>query len=107
MIYIGELKRRITIQSPVTAQEQTFGQEVTNSYTTFATRWAKIEYLDSTEEEKAKQIKPKTTVKITIRYFADITSDMRVVNGTNTWNIKGITHDEERTFTMLTCVGRK
>lgn len=85
---IGRMRYRITIQSPP-ATKNTFG-EMTGSWTTFATVWASKEPLLGNEYFAAESAQSKVEVKFRIRYRSGVTNTMRVVEGSDTYDILSV-----------------
>lgn len=73
----GQLKHRITIQQPTVAQSATGA--TTETWATFATRWAKQEPLAGRESVRASEaFFGEADHRFTFRYTAGITKAMRV-----------------------------
>ena len=88
---IGSLNRQVTIQSPPTA-EDALGQP-TGSWTTVATVWANVRLLNGLETIKGGAEASVAKASIRIRYRTDVTSAMRVVHGSTTYEIKAVLPD--------------
>jgi SPP1 family predicted phage head-tail adaptor len=88
---IGSLNRQVTIQSPPTA-EDALGQP-TGSWTTVATVWANVRALNGLETIKGGAETSVAKASIRIRYRTDVTSAMRVVHGSTTYEIKAVLPD--------------
>ncbi len=84
----GKLRHQVTIQQLVTSQNSTTGV-ITNSWTTFATAWAAIEPLSVRDVLAAQTNNSDTRARATIRYLAGIKSSMRLVHGSDTYEIDG------------------
>jgi SPP1 family predicted phage head-tail adaptor len=78
----------------LTAGQDEIGQPVT-TWTTLATVWANIRYLNGVETIKADAQTSVDKVSIRIRRRAGITAAMRVVYGTTTFQIKAVLPDEQ------------
>jgi SPP1 family predicted phage head-tail adaptor len=89
----GSLRRRVTIQER-SASFDTFGEPL-DTWTTFATVWAEIVDLSSTEIVRDGSFSAQITTTVTIRYRTGILSGMRVVDGTRTFEIVGPPIDRE------------
>lgn len=85
---IGKLRERLTIQRAIRTPDNSGG---------FATSWqdipvdpvvfAEIVPLTFREEIRFRQIATQATHRITLRYRADISTDMRLTDGSKTYNI--------------------
>ena len=99
MIHAGELNHRITIQSG-TVSKDTSGGPVT-TYATHATVWAAFEGLTGRELWQAMQVRENVPVRFRIRYLATVTPDMRVVDGSKTYNIRSVADPDGRRVEMV------
>lgn len=77
MLNAGNLDQRITIEQK-TVTDNDRGEAIA-SWSTLATVWAQAEPLRGREFFAAAQMQETVDVKFTIRYRADITSQMRVL----------------------------
>lgn len=99
---ISKLRKRITIQSVTRVSDGVGG--FTESWSTFATRFAAIEPTKAFQIRWADHLEHRVTHKITLRYLSGVTSDMRVVYGSRTFHIRAIRNPEERNrFLELIC----
>lgn len=74
---IGDLRHRITLQKYIeTTDDEGFS---TQQWQDIATVWASVENLFGREYWQAAAIQAENTVKFTIRYRKDISSDMRII----------------------------
>jgi len=73
----GPLRHRVTIEQKNPTRD-THGGEVPG-WTTLATVWAAVEFLQGREYFDAQQIQAQANVRVRLRYRSDVTSDMRVV----------------------------
>lgn len=96
----GTLDKRITIQSPVTGQNE-YGEPLTG-WTDVATVWASV--LDITGREFIASAATQNTVetKITIRYINGITTSMRVLWNGAAYNIQAVL-GADRCSLLLMC----
>lgn len=85
---IGEMRKRITIQSIDTTP--TASGETADTATEFARAWARIEPLTGREAWIAKEQQATTTHRINLRYQPGITSRMRAVLGTRVFNFTDV-----------------
>jgi SPP1 family predicted phage head-tail adaptor len=81
----GRLNKKVTIQQVTETQDGKGG--IIPAWATFAPAWAAIEPLAGKEYLSSKQVNAETSVKIRIRYLANITSKMRVKYGTRIYEI--------------------
>lgn len=73
---IGDLRHRITLQKYIeTTDDEGFS---TQQWQDIATVWASVENLYGREYWQAAAIQAENTVKFTIRYRKDLSSDMRI-----------------------------
>lgn len=96
---IGKMDRRITIQN-VTESRDSFGG-FTQSWATYATRWASIKYTRANENYNAQRKQELYTILFTIRRDSTtklITEKMRIQYEGNIYDIRSITErtDEHR-----------
>jgi len=89
---IGSLNRRVTIQQPSASQDSVGQPE--NTWSTLATVWANVRMLNGTETIKADAQVSQAKASIRIRWRTDVTSAMRVVLGSTTYEIKAVLPDE-------------
>jgi SPP1 family predicted phage head-tail adaptor len=92
-VYIGDLRHRVWLQTPVTNG----AGEITSWSNAGPNQiWARIEPLGGNELFAAQQIYPEANTSITIRYRPGVTSAMRILYGTRTFDIKDASDVEER-----------
>jgi SPP1 family predicted phage head-tail adaptor len=100
-----KLRHSVTIQERTETQNST--GEVTWSWTDFKTVRAAIEPLRGQEFFAAQQVQSSTNTRIRIRYIAGVVPKMRVVHGTDYYEIEGIIDPEMRHRELqLMCVKR-
>jgi SPP1 family predicted phage head-tail adaptor len=90
---IGKLNRLVTIQQLAAGQDAA-GQPV-QTWSTLATVWANIRHLSGVETIKAGAETSAVKASIRIRRRTDVTTAMRVVHGSTTYEIKAVLPDEE------------
>jgi len=92
----GKLRHRVTIQTPTETQNAV--GEVTRSWAAFTDGvvWAAVEPMNGREILMAQQMTSTATTKVTIRYLAGVTSKMRVLFGTRTFEIEYVLNPLER-----------
>lgn len=95
----GTLRHRVEIQA-LTVTEDDIGNQV-YEWQTIATVWASVEPLKGREYWAAAQIQAETTVKVTIRYLAGITTAHRVEFGEKLYDIQSIIDPEERNRELI------
>ncbi len=88
----GLMRRRIVIEE-TTQGQNSFG-EVTDSWGTFATRWARMESLQGREFWSSLQVNAERVVRFTMRYLDGVTPKMRVNYDSRLFNIAHVQHDE-------------
>ena len=105
MTAAGKLRRRVTIQEPEVTRGDTGGEVVT--WADLATVWANIKPLTGQELLAARQsvATALVTTQIEIRYRSDLDSKMRVVHGSQVYEIVAVLPDERQTMTKLLCRG--
>ena len=82
---IGELNKRITIKQFTTiVNENGFNED---TWANIATVWAKVTNLSGREYFAAAAVQAENTVKFTIRYMGNITTDMRILFQDKIYNI--------------------
>lgn len=89
----GQLNRRVTIQQLVAGQDE-IGQLV-QTWSTLATVWADVRYLNGLETIKADATTSIAKASIRIRRRTDVTAGMRVTLGATVFNINAVLPDEE------------
>ncbi len=88
MFKIGDLNRRVELQSPVSIPDG-MGALIP-SYETVATVWAAIWSTHGSEELKSGQLSMTTSHRIRIWYYADLEADWRIKRGDDYYSIVGI-----------------
>jgi len=73
----GRLRHRVTIQQPKAGSANEYG-EIINTWTTLDTIWADVFELYGSEAVAAAQVSPEASVRVTTRYRADVSEDMRI-----------------------------
>lgn len=90
---IGKLNRRVAIQSLVAGQDE-IGQP-TMVWTTLATVWANVRFLNGIETVKSDAPVSVAKASIRIRRRTDVTAGMRAVLGSTIFDIRAVLPDEE------------
>lgn len=97
---IAELRHRIAIQSITEVSDGQGGK--TESWSTVATVWARIEPVSSRERLYSDKLEYQRTHKIAIRYRSDITNDMRILFNGRYFQIKAVySPDEREAYTFI------
>ena len=102
---IGVLRNRVTIQG-VTEVQSVTGYPA-ETWATYATRWASVEYLDtakSNEEENVGTKIAQTAAKFVLRYDSIINQKQRIVYAGMVWDVRNVIVDAKREFVTLTCI---
>jgi len=98
MITIGKRRERIALQSRDAGQDG-FGQPA-DTWTTYATVWARVRSLAGNEQFKAQQFAPEVTHEVTVTWQAGLTDDItpldRVSFGAKTFDILYCNYGERR-----------
>lgn len=98
----GLLSTRVTVQQRSAGQDS-IGQPV-ETWTTYATVWADVRQTSGVEAIKGEGVMASTRASIRVRHNAGITTGMRVVCGSTTYDIKAVLQDvAKREFTDLAC----
>lgn len=82
------LRHRVAIEAPVLTPDGQGG--FTKDWQYVETVWAKMEPLSGNEALAGKQITQVASYRVTVRYRAGITPDMRLVWNEQTYNIRSI-----------------
>jgi SPP1 family predicted phage head-tail adaptor len=90
----GDLRHRLTIESPQRLSDGAGGATVT--WTQLASVWAHIKPVSARELRSAEQRAEKVTHEIVLRYRTDINSTMRLTGEGRTFNIEAIINEAER-----------
>lgn len=98
-VEIRELNQRITLQALTRTEDGQGGWD--ESWSDFATVWAKVIPKKARERQFAQQIQEVTTHEITIRKLTGVTTEMRVQHGSNTYQLHGHIRYDSRNFFMI------
>jgi SPP1 family predicted phage head-tail adaptor len=90
----GNLRHRITVQSPVSTTNAHGGVDFT--WATLATVWASLSPESGKEQQDGKQQVAQTTYKVTMRYLTGLTTQCRIVFGTQVLNISSALDVDKR-----------
>ena len=87
------MRYRMEVQEVTNAPDE-MGQPVL-SWSTSVTKWVSILPLTARELYFTKTVRPETTHRITMRYFAGLTSSHRLKMGSRIFNILGVINENE------------
>ena len=92
----GTLRKKIALQSATRTPDG--GGGFTESWATISGGdiWASIEPASSREVYAAGQLQHRITHALTLRYLSGVTTAMRVLFGTRTFNVRSVLNVEER-----------
>ena len=90
----GRLRHRVTIEANLQAQDATTGALI-DSWQAIATVWAEIAPLSVRDFVASAASNSEVNTRITIRYMAGITPDMRIMHGSKAYYISGLLPDPE------------
>ena len=90
----GNLRNYIAIQQPIESQDANL--ELILTWSTFAQLWGEILPLTGREYWYSKQVTSEITGSIKIRYISGITTKMKVIDGTKTYDIEAVIDVENR-----------
>lgn len=99
---IGELRHRVSLQSP-TDTIDAYGQEI-RTWSTYATVWARVEQTPGSETQAGQSQLALSPHRITIRYRTDVMPTHRLVYGSITLELVSVT-DETGYGTHLVLAG--
>jgi SPP1 family predicted phage head-tail adaptor len=99
----GQLRRRVSLQRPTTAQDS-YGEPVT-TWVTAATVWASAEPLDGRELFAAQAVHAKLTRRFVVRYREDVDNTWRVLYGGRAYHLvqDPIDVGDRRAYLELLC----
>ncbi|MFZ5762837.1 MAG: phage head closure protein [Thermodesulfobacteriota bacterium] len=103
----GRLRHRVTIQAPGLAAASEYGDQAT-IWSDVATVWADIQPMSGRELFAAQAVQSEATVKITMRYRADLTTAMRLAHGSTIYDIHHVppVAGQGNELTLLCSTGR-
>ncbi len=96
---VGMLRHRIVIQENRVSRDS-FGAEI-SEWIQFAVVWAEVSPISGREYVSFKQINAEITTKITIRYLAGVTTEMRVLFKDRVFEIDSVINPEERNISLF------
>lgn len=96
MIEAGILRHRVTIQRPVYGQSPTGAPEPQTWEDVFPNKIAaRVNPLSGREYITANQIKSAVTTRITVRHFAGLNAEMRILFRDKIYNIQAVLPDND------------
>ena len=95
----GRLNRRCTLQQPGTTTDE-LGQPIPG-WTDVATVWASIVDVSGREYVAAGGLQNAAQTKITIRYRSGIVPSMRVVHGSDAYNVEAVLGQDRRGLLLM------
>lgn len=98
---IGKLRHRVDVQTKGAATAGDRGQPVASWVNLYSDIYAGVEPLSGREAELARQLVPQASFKVTLRYHADITTQERIVFGSQILNIGYINNPEQRNLWLI------
>lgn len=87
---IGKLRHRLKIYNKGTITRNGTGEEIPAYDALVATVWGAVEPLSGREFLEATQVQADVTFRIRIRYRNDLRPEMRVVEGSHTYQIEAV-----------------
>ncbi len=93
---IGKLRQRIIIQQKTDTPDGQGGCDST--WSTFATRWARVKPVSAKERSFAKKLEHNITHIVTIRHLSGVLTNMRVLHDSRILQIHGVLNREERSI---------
>lgn len=102
----GRLRHRITIQTQTQVQDST--GSIVLTWSEFATVWASIEPISGREFFSAAQVQSTVSTRIRIRNLPGVTETMRILHGTDYYDIQAVLTDAKSGLheMQLMCVKR-
>lgn len=100
----GKLRHRVTIEQPT--ESATGTGNVTRTWATFAKRHCEIEPLTGTEFFSGAALEREVSARIRMRYLPGLTAEMRIVHGSDVWDIQSIINLDTRNREIEVMVAR-
>ncbi len=97
----GRLRSRVTIQQRTDTQNEI--GELVPTWSTLSAVWADVIHNSGLETIKAGASASVVKASIRIRYRADVKPSMRVVKGSDVYNIEAVLPDHGREYCDLVC----
>ena len=96
----GRLRHRLAIRQPTISRNEV-GEEII-TWATLATVWGRIEALRGEEQLAAKQLTAEIVARATLRYRADVSTDMRIQYDSSEYDIDAVLADPLKASLTLT-----
>ena len=96
---IGSLRHRVVIQQPVRSADGGGGASLV--WSPVASVWAAVEPLSGQEKALYDGIEASLTHRVTLRYRAGLSPEMRFVHAGRSFDIAAIRNVEERNITLI------
>ena len=96
----GRLRHRLAIRQPTISRNEV-GEEII-TWATLATVWGRIEALRGEEQLAANQLTAEIVARATLRYRADVSTDMRIQYDSSEYDIDAVLADPLKTSLTLT-----
>jgi SPP1 family predicted phage head-tail adaptor len=96
---IGEMRERITLQSPLLVPDGAGGADV--SWEDAATIWAKVETRSGDERINGERLAPRARRRLTIRHRDGLNTAMRVLWKTRALDIRAIRDPDGRKHLLI------
>lgn len=94
MPQISELRDLVTVEALTTSRGS--DGSIIETWVTVARPWAKIEFSSGREEDPVEKLQAVATHKITMRYYALLVPEMRIVHGDDVYHIEAVEDIERR-----------
>lgn len=102
MSKIGNLRERVALQ--VVAETKDGMGAAIQGWSTVAQVWADVAPMGVGEQWRRQQMQANANFKVTIRYRADVTPQMRIAWGTRTFQVRGATNlDQRKRYLEIAC----
>lgn len=99
---IGEMRERVTLQSPLPVADGAGG--AVPGWSEGISLWAKVEELGGSESVSAERLAARARLRVTIRRRSDITTEMRLLWKARAYDIRALRDvDGRNRFLILDC----
>ena len=97
----GRLRHRITIQQPTAGAADEYGAQI-DTWSDWGRAWAEVHDLFGDEAVRAAQVTPEATVRVTMRYNAELDEAMRIsFDGRLLYPVSLVPDDRKTTLTWM------